>query len=213
MIVDRIQAHLEAIYGLECGQRASAFVVGPADAKALGGTGRAEEELLVSEEEDALSVALYFSPQLLERLGRFEHLPAAKLMGRMLGSYCELAEGVSHFVYLLQVAAQTRRVSLLELETQAEVDKFAICVLARWADGERWARELLTRLFDRVSFRSGLSVAEAWRYAEANRVAKRYCSRLLRQVAERRLEPFLAELRRSYRLGAQAKLQYFARAA
>jgi hypothetical protein len=44
-----------------------------------------------------------------------------------------VAEGVSHFVYLSSAMLE-RSVSLLELEAQAEVDKFAICGLLRWGE-------------------------------------------------------------------------------
>jgi hypothetical protein len=212
-MIERVQAQLEAIYGIHCDCRASAFVVGSKEAAQLGGTGRAEEELLVSEEEDGVSIALYFSPELLARLARFEDAPAWRFLDGHLGSYCELAEGVSHFLYVIRAAEQGRTVSLLELEAQAEVDKFASCLLARWGDGEDWARLLFRRLFDEGTYRSALSDAERWRYAEANRLAKTYCARLLRSIAQRRMDHLLAELRHSYRMGAEAKLDYLARAA
>ena len=51
------------------------------------------------------------------------------------------------------------------------------------------------------------------RYEEANRLSAAYCQRLIRHVAERRMDRLLSELRYSYRLGAEAKLRYLARAA
>jgi hypothetical protein len=56
-----------------------------------------------------------------------------------------------------------------------------------------------------------LSGEERWRYVEANRLAKRYCTRLLPAVRAGRLDALLSELRHAYRLGAEAKLAYFAR--
>jgi hypothetical protein len=132
-------------------------------------------------------------------------------MEGLLGSYCELAEGVSHFLYVVRAAEQERAVSLLELEAQAEVDKFASCVLGRWKEGVEWARALFARLFEQISLRPGLEPAERWRYSEANRLAKAYCGRLLKHVTERRMDHLLAELRHSYRMGSFAKLKYLAR--
>jgi hypothetical protein len=212
-MIDRVQAHLEAIYGIRCEERASAYVVGPEVARALGGTGRADEELLVSEEGEELSVALYLSPELLQRLAHFEDAPDSSVLDRALGSYCELAEGVSHFLYVIRAAQGDRTVSLLELEAQAEVDKFASCALLRWNEGAAWARSLIDRLFHECSLRPGLDEAERWRYTEASRLARNYCRRLLRQISEHRMDLLLAELRHSYRLGAEAKLDYLARAA
>jgi hypothetical protein len=90
------------------------------------------------------------------------------------------------------------------------VDKFAVCLLHRWGEGaEAWAGELLHRLFERVSYRARLSTQERWRYEEANRLSRNFCSRLRGHVAGRRLERLLSELRYAYRLGAEAKLRHF----
>jgi len=214
-MVDRVQAQLESIYGLDRRFDVGDFVVKDEGvARALGATGRAEEELLVLEEKGDLEVALYFSPALLERLRAVEFAPGAELVDGEMDAYCRLAEGVSHFLYLAWAAHHGRTVTLLELETQAEVDKFALCVLHKWNDGARtWAAELHRRLFERVSYLPGLKPEERRRYEEANRLSAAYCQRLVRHVAERRMDRLLAELRYSYRLGAEAKLRYLARAA
>jgi hypothetical protein len=210
-MIGRIQAHLEAIYGLSCEARAEAFVVEPEVARRLGSSGQVREELLIREEDGALELALYLDPALLARLRPYESATAEHLLEGELDGYCQVAEGVSHFVYLAEAAAKDRRVSLLELEAQAEVDKFAICLLHRWGEGALvWARELLHRLFEAISFHPHLSSAELWRYEEANRLARNYCSRLLPHVAERRLDKLLSALRYSYRLGAEAKLRHLA---
>jgi hypothetical protein len=75
----------------------------------------------------------------------------------------------------------------------------------------RWASSLVGRLFERIRLHEHLGAAERWRYLEANRLAKAYCERLLPLVRAGRLDRLLAELRHAYRLGAEAKLQYFAR--
>jgi len=214
-MVDRVQQQLESIYQLERHFEVGDFVVQDAAvARALGATGRADEELLVLEEKGELEVALYFAPALLERLRALETVPGGTLVDDEMDAYCRLAEGVSHFLYLAWAAHHGRKVTLLELETQAEVDKFALCVLHKWNDGARtWAAELHRRLFERVSYLPGLSGDERHRYEEANRLSAAYCQRLLRHVAERRMDRLLAELRYSYRLGAEAKLRYLARAA
>jgi hypothetical protein len=212
-MIARVQEHLEAIYGFQCEERAERYLVDRDGARRLGGTARAPEELLVSEADGALEVALYLSPRLLERARAFESAPA-RLMDEDLDGYCQVTEGVSHFLYLARAAGLDRRVSLLEMEAQAEVDKFASCVLHRWG-GEvmRWAQELFRRLFQAVRYLPHLTSAERWRYQEANRLSSNYCQRLLRQVASHRLDRLLSELRHMYRLGAEAKLQYFAAAA
>lgn len=210
-MVDALQEQLEMIYGIRCEHRAKDFLVDEEAAEQLGSTGRAREELLVSESEAGLEMALYLEPALLERLSANEPTYA---LNENLNDFCEVAEGVSHFLYMAHTAGQERQVSLLELEAQAEVDKFAMCTLLRWdLHVGSWAQTLSTRLFDEVSYRPQLSPAELHRYQEANRLAKRYCQRLVKMVRAGRRESLLAELRHGYRLGADAKLQYFGRAA
>ena len=104
-MLDAIQEQLENIYGLRCEYRASDFVVDADSARKLGGSARAREELLVSEGEDGLELALYLHPSLTKP--------------KSLGEFCEVVEGVSHFLYVVQAAREERHVSLLELEAQA----------------------------------------------------------------------------------------------
>ena len=207
-MLDAIQEQLEAIYGIRAEYRAKDFLVDSDAARKLGGSGRSREELLLS--EDGQEVALYIEPSLLARVSSTDPQGA---MSADMGDFCEVAEGVSHFLYVVHTVKQERTVSLLELEAQAEVDKFAVCTLLKWGlDVGRWAGTLVGRLFEQVQLRSNLSVAERWRYTEANRLAKSYCERLLPIVRSGRMDRLLSELRHGYRLGAEAKLQYFARA-
>lgn len=214
-MVRRIQQHLEAIYGLACQARAEAFVVDTEAAVQLGSTGRAEEELLVhqSGEDGSLEMALYFAPPLLHRLNAYAPGDVGAVLDGELHGYCQLAEGVSHFLYLIHAASHERTVSLLELEAQAEVDKFAMCLLHRWGEGvEAWAAELNHRLFERVSYRNNLTGSERWRYEEANRLSRNFCGRLMPHVKTRRLDRLLSALRYAYRLGAEAKLRHLSQA-
>ncbi len=212
-MLERVQALLEAIYGVRCEHQARDFLVVDGEvAQALGASGQAPEELLVHQPSDEeLDVALYISPSVLSRLQPFVGEPDGALDFE-LKSFCELAEGVSHFMYLLRSAALERKVSLLELEAQAEVDKFALCTVLRWgSEVKAWAAAVSERLFARVRLREHLGPAEVWRYGEANRLAQRYCGRLLKQLRPGRLDVFLGELRHMYRLGAEAKLAYLGR--
>lgn len=165
------------------------------------------------EAEDGLEVGLYYSPALRTHLAQ-RSLREADWLAPGLDAYCRLAEGVSHFLYLARAAALERRLSLLELEAQAEVDKFASLVLHGWPELEgSGARALHARLFRDVSYRAGLDPAERFRYLEANRLAALFTARLLAHVVGRRLDRLLEALRYAYRLGAEAKLQHLARAA
>ncbi len=54
--------------------------------------------------------------------------PVGALNEGNLAEYCTALEGVSHFVYSTWRLDRDLPVSLLELETQAEVDKYAVTV-------------------------------------------------------------------------------------
>lgn len=210
-MLDRIQEHLEAIYQIRCEHRARDFVVDAEVGERLGGTGQAREELLVHESHEGLELALVLPRELVARLQPFDAAPGRALDSE-LPAFCEVAEGVSHFLYLSRAAALERKVSLLELEVQAEIDKFASCVLLRWGHGVGgFGRYLMERLF-RAGLRDGLSAEETRRYQEAGRLGARFCERLMPLVHERKLEPLLDALRYAYRLGAEAKLSHLASA-
>jgi hypothetical protein len=201
MVLDRIQQHLETIYGTACSLRVSDFLVGERAAQALGG---ARESVFVREQDDALELKVFVSPEVLKRLEKLELPDAPADRG-----FFEALEGVSHFLYLCRSAELERQVSMLELEAQAEVDKFAAAVMLRWKDGFAAARALHATLFDRVQFSPQWGEEERWRYEEANRLARSYCKGLLDVIARRRLDALLSELRHTYRMGSEAKLNYF----
>ncbi len=205
-----MQEHLERIYALQCPERARTFLVDAETARALGGPAEASEELLVGEGAEGLELALYLAPDVLHALGPSPDCTP----GARLDAFCKVTEGVSHFLYLVQTSGADRRLSLLELEAQAEVDKFASCLLRRGPGGSRaFGAALHRRLFDEVRLRPGLSPEERWRYAEANRLARSFCLRLLSHWAARRFDRLLTDLRYAYRLGAEAKLRHLAAAA
>lgn len=200
LTVRALQARLQAIYRVEA-PGVERFLVGRAEATAAGHAPRAAEELLVLEEPDGLSLGLFLDEALGEGAWRGE-----------LGPVVQAAEGVSHFVYLATRAERGRPVSLLELEAQAEVDKFALLLLplsGRRGQRRRRSRGLRRRLYERVRYLDHLSHDELVRYQEANRLGAGYARWLEgRYVEEADVEGLLRELRQSYRLGAGEKLCY-----
>ena len=171
-----------------------------------------DEQLLMAEGADGLELSLYVDAQVLRRLSSC--CPLHALDERNLADYCTALEGVSHFHYVVWNADRTREISLLELELQAEVDKYAsaLSLLLEQRDG-RFPGELFHRLFEGVHFLPQLADEERARYVEAHRCAARFCRRLEeRYLRPRRARPeaLLAELRRFYRLGSQSKLRHAA---
>ncbi|WP_373045609.1 hypothetical protein [Vulgatibacter sp.] len=208
-----LQHELQHVQAVETGHRVEDFVVSRSGLEQMGlKAPKAEEEVLVVEERGELSVAVYLAPRVLEAL-RTAGRNLGALFTKHFPTLCLAIEGVSHFVYLTSRAEVLRPVSLLELEVQAEIDKFALAALFLWRRGQRHeVPALLDRLFGDVSYLPHLGPEELERYRTANRLARGYCRELLRYVEQGRVEPLLAELRRSYRLGAGEKYSRLNRA-
>ena len=164
------------------------------------------EKLLLHETEDGIDIALFLEAALVERLRQDD--PTERLHEGNLGDFLTALEGVSHFLYLVWSAGYDRPVSLLELELQAEIDKFilAALLLAR-SKGGRVPAGLHRLLFDESLLDPALDSGQHERYRDANTYARRYCGWLQRQfMTSRREAGIMSELRRFYRLGHHEKL-------
>ena len=167
-----------------------------------------DEHVFIVQDGDEVRVGLFVDAAVLARLARKD--PLQDLDERNLQDFCTALEGVSHFHYLLWSLSREREVSLLELELQAEVDKYAcaLLLLMQQRQGE-FPRSLHAAMFDRVSFTASLEASERQRYEEANRHAARYC----RDLDERFLKPrrsrpeaWVSELRCFFRFPHHRKL-------
>ena len=176
---------------------------------APSGASGTPETLLVAERRDGIDVGLYLDPQLLERLDASG--PMARLDDDNLEDFCTALEGVSHFNCVAFCAARDWSVSLLGLEMQAEIDKYAVTVLLAGSQrGGALVPGLHARLFGQVRFRHQGDTTLGALYAKANRYAARFCRKLEERFLHRRqarVLDMLAELRRFYRLGDAGKLR------
>jgi len=214
MVLHGLQSLLGRLYDVELNYDVYDFLV--TDRRALRGLTAAEdarageEELLLAETADGAGVALYLDPELLRRLEGAD--PVGALTEGNLADYCTALEGVSHFVYTTWRLDRDLPVSLLELETQAEVDKYAVTVfLLAGQQGGSYPAQVHPRLFDRVSFDAHLKPDQYHRYRTAHRCAAHYCRRLEHRYVSRgqaRIEALVRELRKFYRLGSTAKLRH-----
>ena len=175
------QRRLSGIYRLELGLRAEHFLVAPELARRhLAADDGPRTGLLALEDGDALWLGLYFDP-------RDAADPAAVL------------EETSHWLAVVWNAAQSRRVSPLVLELQAEVDSYAV---ARTEGADP------LRHFRQARWRGDLCSSERARYRAAHAAAYRYCRGLERRYPRRAdLPGLLRELRRFYRRPPQTKLR------
>ena len=214
MVLRGLQSLLSRLYDVNLDYDVYDFLV--TDRRALAGVTphndrRApDEELLLAETTDGAGVALYIDPCVLRRLEQAD--PLGALTEGNLADYCTALEGVSHFVYSTWRLECDAPVSLLELETQAEVDKYAATVfLVADQQGGGYPAQVHPRLFDRVDFDARLEPEQYDRYRTAHRCAANYCRRLESRFVSRgkaQVEALVRELRKFYRLGSTAKLRY-----
>ncbi len=178
---------------------------------------RSDEQLIVAQPEASdggeVGVSLYLDPALLERLQRAD--PIARLHVGNVADYWTALEGVSHFLYLAWNAGHDKPVSLLELEMQAEVDKYVASYwLLRRQFPERFPAELLRLLFERTRIDPELAEGREDLYREATRYAQRFCRKLERAFRNSSSPgEVLAELRRFYRLTNARKVAHIERTA
>lgn len=207
MFLGDLQKLLTGVYALDVAYDVRDFLItDPKVARELDAGGRSiDEKLLIAEGRGGAEVSLYLERELVERLT--QNNPAARLSSDNLEDFWTAFEGVSHFTYYAWNAAREKSVTLLEMELQAEVDKFIATSLLLQRQGEPLPRGLHQWLFELPKLDARLADEERERYREANRYAGRYCARLI-PVLERGIEAeeLKRELREFYRLPQAAKI-------
>lgn len=208
-----MQRGIEELYRVGTGVAVDDFVVSePVRDLLTFAARRPREQLLVHEQDGEVSIGLFLDEQVLATLDR--HDPGAGLGEHNFGDFLLALEGVSHFVYTVFCAHHTRPVSALELELQAEVDKYVTCLLMSEPSSAGVSAALRRRLFADPLWEPDLDEEEAARYQVANDNAHRYAAHLEESyVARRRVPEMLEELRRFYRRPLAQKLEAIARAA
>ena len=185
-LASKVQEALERVYQLDRVAHVEEFV------RSAENGGR--ESLVLRQAEDgAIEVGL--------------QLPRLQVEAK-LDALCQIIEGVSHFVYFVERARLQREATQLELELQAEVDKWVVLAASMHSFDKRRSVSLRTRLYEGVSFRDEAESEAGERYRVANDVAHRFVRRLERDYVERaRYADMHAELRRFFRVGQEEKLR------
>jgi hypothetical protein len=200
-----LQRGLEAIYALRVPHNVDDFLCTNRELARFLGGGRplrgAREGLFVHEQHGELNLSLFLDQRVIAAL---DAAPGGS-GGAGLDDFCQALEGVSHFLYLVWYATHERHVTLLEMELQAEIDKYVMLrgVSADGSDG------LLGRLFREAEWCAGLEPGELERYREASRLAERYCRSLeQRFIRGGNRSELLRELRVFYRRSRDDKLHH-----
>ncbi|MHB8815260.1 MAG: hypothetical protein ACYDAE_18575 [Steroidobacteraceae bacterium] len=219
MLLTQLQQLIGGIYDVSIAHDVYDFLV--TDRRRLPASVRSrasDEDLIVAQPAaagDEAGISLYLDADLLDRLERQD--PMVRLHEGNVADYCKALEGVSHFLYLAWNAGHDRPVSILELEMQAEVDKYVASywLLRRQLPG-RFPAELRRILFERTRIDPRLAAGREGLYHEASRYAEKFCRRLersLRRSGAGTEGEVLSELRRFYRLSNARKLAHIDRSA
>lgn len=185
-------------------------------------TGRkksSDEELLIQQANDTLEVTLFLSEHLLDS---FTDTADYDSVGGSFDDYCTVLEGISHFVYLIWNAQYGRQIKPVEMELQAEVDKFVFSAEKNATFGVEAGRhvqeagrsnhelnQLSDKLFQDIQFFPQQEPAIRQRYRTANALASNYCNWLSSHYRFSSGDPHLhAELARFYRLSGSRKFEH-----
>jgi hypothetical protein len=185
-LATRVQAALERVYWLDRVADVGDFVLGACD-------GEREALLVRTAEDGGLEVSV--------RVPRLE-------ADAQLDTMCQIIEGVSHFVYVVERARVGREATQLELEMQAEVDKWVVLAASMRGFDADGSATLRARLYERVAYAHGADTELGERYRVANDAAHRFVRRLEREYVEAsRFRDLRAELRRFFHVGQEEKLR------
>ncbi len=210
-----IQQSLVSLYGITLAYQVEEFLItDPIVARQYDTSATARqlpEKLLIQEDSDGLNISLYLDRRVLSRLHQDD--PYRCLHGGNIREFMIAVEGVSHFVYLAWNAAIDKRISLLELELQAEIDKYILAAeLVLEQQQDLPLHSLHDLLFGNAAFDSRLNAEERLRYQAASYYAGKFCHYLQRQSLSPRRSPSAeAELRKLYRLPRVDKIHHIAR--
>jgi hypothetical protein len=210
MWLHTLQSKLESIYEFRVTQRIDDYLT--TDPGIVSGRGNsaepAREQVLLKQDGDDYCLSLYLDEQVYNRF-RQPSVPAA-MCHQLASDFCLAVEGVSHFLYLCRNVEFEREVTQLELELQAEVDKYLM--LLEYATDD--LDQVHPWLFENWRLEEGLDEEEQRRYEKANSYASKYCRGLdERYMRIGRKREMLRELRRFYRQTQIQKLDMIERLA
>jgi len=185
-----VQHRLERFYELERAPDVVEFVRVANDGS--------RESLVLRQSEDELEIALYLPP-----VSNADDLVVPRFGAS--DAYLQLMEGVSHFVYVAERARTNLPTTRLELELQAEVDKFVLLAFGdERLETVSTPTDLHGHLYERVRYLHPPDSEDGVRYRLANDLAARFVARL---VAKNDSELVLKTLKRFYRAGQTEKIR------
>ena len=163
----------------------------------------AREALLVKEDGDGVEMALL----LPERVAKLAWRDWSTLS---LDDRCQVIEGASHFLVVCERARSDRPTTHLELELQAEVDKWLVLSQGGRLDPDDDAA-LRDALYEETEFLHDEATEHGERYRLANSLAARFVRKLSHAYARHgRHQQMRRELVRFFRMSQEEKMRAIA---
>jgi hypothetical protein len=166
--VHQIQKSLETLNGFSNPHSVEDFIIASDKKNAL----------IVHEQNEEADIAVCLQKKILDKLSQTK-LPRDFQL-ELFPDLSIVIEELSHFNTYCLKAMHLQEVSELELEVQAEVDKFGLAL--GWLE-QRNEQELREKVYDilfkEIHLGDWVENAEADRYQEAHLIAKNFCRKIL----------------------------------
>ena len=201
MVLHQIQQQLECLYQTETKENVESFLTTSPKNKFK------QEALFIKQTSGELAVGLFIAPTILNTL--HDHNPFSSFGKHNLNAFLIATEGVSHFVYLMKNANENNPVTQLELELQAEIDKYLLACFLFTFHHQTIPSSLFSYLFEEMRWHPALTREEKGRYQEANRLATKFCAYLdYNYIRHACWLPLIETARHFYRLSHWNKIRF-----
>lgn len=196
MLLNEIQRRLERLYSIQEFPPIEHFLIGTDEFKERYPHLRPAPQVLLQERKGELCLAVHLGDDQVQKIheGGWSNMH--------LQDFASSIEEISHFVYLAFSASEEKEISLLDIEVQAEIDKYLMAM-------EYFPEEagLFSRLFESIGYADGLKHDERERYEEANRLGAKLAKWIEKNHEEGRLSiDTLRFLRSFYRMASPKRL-------
>lgn len=197
-MIDQTQEQLEDLYNIKAGIPASELLIEHHDLKSLLGDDHpfiySEEVVLACSSSGELEVGIFFNDDILQNLSNLNQHQEMTLM-----------EGVSHYLLFVHKHQNNLVVNNLELEMQAQIDKFLLFVLDQ---EKRYSVSQVLEMIDQKPNLSSLDQDLKDMYQESNDLALGFCHRLNEDfLRKNKFSEFYDKIRQFYRQDTQEKLR------
>jgi len=159
-MIHLLQKKIEEIYRLNRCPEVNQYLLSPKEFKKFSKTSDNPQVIYVDEGNDA-TLGVYFGKRIFKRIKN-------KVKIFTLQDFCVMTEEISHFIYLVWSKSNGKKITLLDLEIQAEVDKYLLATSFFSSKND-----VFSNIFGRFMLRKNLGKEEQSRYIEATRLGKK----------------------------------------